>query len=223
VSRTSLALVALAIVAAAVASCDDPNSNRDVGSPPECAAIDVSLFLPPQITSAPLTIRGTATTSGGDAIENLIIDGHAATSDSFNFRTFSVSLEQSDVLDLHRVPSEPLTGEAGNAGMSGSPSSQAAATGDVVQVPVLVVLTTGKICALPPGRFTSELALTAQVGGGGGPSSSAGASSGGATAAGSGGSTDSGGSSEGGSSSLGGAANGGDQNSGEAGASGANG
>jgi hypothetical protein len=181
----------------AFAACDDPDPNSDIGMAPACSELDVRLFLPLSITSAPLEVRGTVDTPNGDAIEVLIVAGSAASSDSFDFRTFTVSLDAGDLDALPRVVAIPsATSAFGVGGEAGAASPASAESGgafgtvpspNLVGFPLLVMLTAGATCSVAPELHTAELALSAANGAGGSagngglPGSSAAGGTGGAT------------------------------------------
>ncbi len=188
--RLMLSTAALAL-SAGFPGCEVPSGRDDVGTPPACGAVRLSLFLPPVITSPPVSIRGTISSDDNDAIEGVIVAGRVAKSDSFNYRTFVVTLERSDLEALPRAAktnpqAAAPTAEAGAGGAGGAEGSAGAAnqngtagaqpkTHDEAFVPVSFRLTRGQGCQLPEQQFKVQLALLAADSASGGSSARGGA------------------------------------------------
>ncbi|HEX3853226.1 MAG TPA: hypothetical protein VHW01_19820, partial [Polyangiaceae bacterium] len=176
----------LGLVVIAFSACDEPGPNSDVGTAPACTAVDLTLFLPPTIVSAPFEVRGTIDTPSDDAIESVIVAGHAATADGFNFRTFSVSLDASELAALPRFASGSAKTSPSSAGEGGIANSGEDAGAVVIGFPVLIGLTANATCSVPPQLHTAVLALSNAAGAGGstpggaGGTTAAGAMNGGA-------------------------------------------
>jgi hypothetical protein len=143
VSRSLIRALALSglLVTWATASCKDHSREmkKDVpdGGCQQVSCVcdtDVVVLVPRYVRSAPMVLRGTARHSSGRAIESILIAARPAANDSFNFRTFNVTLERADLEHLPTASAVSDAPEAGNA--------------RTVSLPIVVHLGGGQACDL---------------------------------------------------------------------------
>jgi len=124
--RTRVGRKFAAILVLVGVGCDFSRADEatGVGGDDACDTLEVELAVPPVITTAPIDLRGTAHQKGGKAIQAVVVGTRSATSDDFDFRTFSVTLQRADLEALPSV-STCAAAAGGSAGTSsaGSPSS----------------------------------------------------------------------------------------------------
>jgi hypothetical protein len=68
-----------------------------------CPSISVEVFLPAVVRSAPLQVEGVAGDGDEMTIESILVASRSATSGSFNFATWSVTLDAATLIALPRA------------------------------------------------------------------------------------------------------------------------
>ena len=143
--RTPRALVLCWATACTWQSADDPD--HFAPDPPgatcdymPCSCrVEATALVPPTVTTAPVIVQGTARHLEGHAIRSIVVAAEAVKSDSFNYGSWSVTLDRAALEALPRANGDDA--------------------GARVELPIEIVDEWGKTC-VQRNRLRFQLALT---------------------------------------------------------------